>query len=302
MQNRIKVLLSAYNGEKYIAQQLDSIISQSLPPVEILVRDDGSSDGTVTILEKYASQGLITLVKGENAGFAKSFLSLVKLAGDADYYAFSDQDDIWLPDKLARAADALSKVNNDVPVLYFANYDQYDELMNFMSKGKPVPPKMTFTNSLLDCVPLGFNTVFNSTARKLTIEKMPEKTTGHDWWMYMLCTGLGKVIYDEKPTVKYRRHGTTVSNAGDTFFKQQVWRFKRFFLNGYFDKIHDQIVEFRDLYGDRLNKDDRKLIDLFSKSRLNPLTTARKIFSPVRYRQALADEVLIRIIILLGRI
>ena len=95
MDKKVNVLLSAYNGEKYIREQIESILEQSYKNIEIYVRDDGSKDGTLTILKEYEERGLIHLEAGKNVGFVKSFEWLIANGGEADYYAFSDQDDFW---------------------------------------------------------------------------------------------------------------------------------------------------------------------------------------------------------------
>ena len=93
---KVIILLSAYNGEKYIREQIKSIINQTYSEIKIYVRDDGSKDQTPQILKEFADEGMIKLYLGENIGFVKSFLWLVKNCENADYYAFADQDDVWL--------------------------------------------------------------------------------------------------------------------------------------------------------------------------------------------------------------
>ena len=222
MSKKVNVLLSAYNGEKYIKAQIDSILNQSYPNVELYVRDDGSKDGTLAIVREYEEKGLLHLEAGENVGFVKSFEWLIANGGEADYYAFSDQDDVWFEDKIKMAVEKLEHARENVPVLYFSNYDFYDGDLNFMAHRDGRTPNISFVNSLVDCVSLGFNSVFNRKAKDMVTEQMPEKSTGHDWWMYMVCAGMGEVIYDERPTVKYRRHNNNVSDGGDSFIKFQL--------------------------------------------------------------------------------
>lgn len=298
----VKVLLSSYNGEKYIGQQIDSILAQTYSNIEIYVRDDGSQDATLEVLKPYAERGQIYLEPGENVGFVKSFFALIAHAGAADYYAFCDQDDVWFENKIQMAVDMLEQEDASKPLLYFSNYDLYDGELNFMCHRDVKTPKISFRNSLVDCVSLGFNSVFNKKAYDITMEHIPEKTNGHDWWMYMLCVGLGKVVYDPRPTVKYRRHNANVSNAGDSFIKTQIWRFKKFFLNGYFKKIHEQIKEFDLLHGRKLSAEDQKVLALFTKDGFHPINTLKKVFYPKYYRQKLIDEIFIRAVLLIGRL
>ncbi|MGN0482393.1 MAG: glycosyltransferase family 2 protein [Lachnospiraceae bacterium] len=302
MEKKVKVLLSAYNGEAYIAQQIDSILAQTYPNVELYVRDDGSTDGTLQVLTPYEDRGQIHLERGKNLGFAKSFFTLIEHCGDADYFAFSDQDDVWFPDKLKMAVEKLEQTDETKPVLYFSNFDYYDGDLNFLYHHDAKQPKISFRNSLVDCASLGFNSVFNRTAREMTIEKMPQKSTGHDWWMYMLCSGLGEVVYDSRPTVKYRRHEENVSGGEHHFIQFQIWRFKRFFLNHYFHKIHLQIQEFEKLHGTELSKEHQKEIAMFTKDGFHPLTALKKVCYPKYFRQHMIDEIFIRIIFLIGQL
>lgn len=299
---KVKVLLSAYNGEQYIAEQIDSILNQTYPNIELYVRDDGSKDGTIKVLEPYVIAGKIHLEKGENVGFIKSFFWLIENCGDADFYSFADQDDVWFENKVELAVNTMQEQPESVPVLYYTNYDLYDGELNFKEHRPGKEPKTCFRNSLVDCVPLGFNTMFNRKACELTLQYYPYKSCGHDWSMYMLCAGLGKVIYDERATVKYRRHDYNVSNAGDSFLKQQIWRFKKFFVNNYFATIHEQIKEYKSYHYDALSKEDKKVLDLFSVDGFHPLITLKKVFYPHYYRQKWTDELMIRLVILIGRL
>ena len=111
---KVCVLISTYNGERFLEEQIASIIAQKGVEVDILVRDDGSSDMTCSLLERWQKEGKLKWYKGENLGFARSFMNLLKTASGYDYYAFCDQDDIWLEDKLQRAVTALEKIEDKV--------------------------------------------------------------------------------------------------------------------------------------------------------------------------------------------
>lgn len=299
---KVIVLLSSYNGEKYIEEQLESIFAQTYPNIDIYVRDDGSKDGTVAILQQYADTGKIRFEKGENVGFIKSFEWLVVNSEPADYYAFCDQDDVWFADKIERAVTMLENEAQNIPVLYFSNYDFYDEKLNYIGEKRFVNPNLSFLNSLVDCVPLGFNSVFNYTAKAMFEAEVPEKSSGHDWWMYMMCAGLGKVIHDEHSTVKYRRTGNNVSDGGADFWKFQIWRFKKFFLNDYFPVVHEHIKEFGKIYHDRLSSENQKYVDMLSMDGFHPLNQLKKTFYPKKMRQGAIDEIFIRIIFLIGKL
>jgi len=301
-EKKVKVLLSAYNGEKYICDQIDSILAQSYKNIEIYVRDDGSTDKTLEQLKTYTGNNRIHLLKGENVGFIHSFLELVKTSGDADYFAYSDQDDVWMPGKIRMAVDALEAQDNSLPLLYFSNYDFYDGNMNFQEHGKApsIPP--SFHNALVDCMPLGINSVFNKKACDSIRKNVPDKCCGHDWWTYILCAGTGKVIYENKPTVKYRRHEKNVSAGGMSFIKFQIWRFKKFFMNDYFKNVREQTKEFARLYGKGLKPEDKKLLVLFLNETYSFKNAVKRALYPKRFRRSFVDECLVRFLFLIGKL
>lgn len=304
-EKKIKVLLSAYNGEEYIEEQVDSILNQTYQNMELYIRDDGSADGTLAVLQKYRQDSRIHVIAGENVGFIDSFFSLVSQCGEADYYAFSDQDDVWFPEKLAMAVEKLEPEENkhpQEPLLYFSNYDFYDGDMNFRAHAKPITQQPTFRNALVECMSLGFNSVFNKAAHDILCENIPKHSCGHDWWTYMVCVGLGKVIYDDRPTVCYRRNGKNVSPGGMSFFKFQVWRFKKFFKNHYFRNVRRQLREYRSFYGDRLSPENQRLLELFCQEHYSLGNAMRKAFYPKRYRTVWTDEIMVRMIFLIGQL
>ena len=103
---KVTILMSTYNGEKYLEEQIDSLLNQTYKNISILIRDDGSKDNTVHIIkEKKKSNDNITLIEGKNVGFIKSFLELINLAEKSDYYAYCDQDDVWMEEKIQRAVE-----------------------------------------------------------------------------------------------------------------------------------------------------------------------------------------------------
>ncbi len=297
---KVIVLMSTYNGEKYVSEQIDSILSQTYSNIEILVRDDGSKDKTVEILKKYEKENKIQLIQGENVGFIKSFFSLIKEAGEADYYAFSDQDDVWFENKIEKAVSLLEKEEKNIPILYFAAYDFYNANMEFTGHGGIYKKGPSFRNSLVDCITLGINCVMNKKAVEMMKQDIPQNSCGHDWWTYMLCSGLGKVIYDTTPVLKYRRHDNNVSAGGMNFIKFQIWRIKKFFVNGYFKNVKEQLKEYETLYGNKLSKENQKLLKLFTNTSFG--NWFKKVFYPKMFRQKLTDEILLRIIFVIGKL
>lgn len=303
----VTVIMSAYNGEQFIREQIDSILNQTYKNVTLYVRDDGSTDRTRQILETYASERKLIYEKGKNRGFIRSFLLALKHCPEADYYAWCDQDDVWMPDKIERAVKILeNQAGKERPALYFTDYDFYDEHMRYTGHGLVHKLGPSFANSLMDCISLGFNSVFNEHARKMMLQNLPRHSCGHDWWTYMICAAFGEVIYDRGYiSVKYRRLSTSVSPGGLDFVKQQIWRFKKFFINDYFADIRMQLREYAHIYLPELEKNDPKkarLLRLFSFSQNTPLRVICKVLYPVRFRQVILEEIMIRTLFLMGKL
>lgn len=265
---RVTALISTYNGEKFLRQQLDSLLAQQLPPnaqLNILVRDDGSTDATLDILEEYSKkyEDVISYYKGENLKPAKSFLHLLKNCPYSDYYAFCDQDDVWNPDKIAIAINALqAEANQDIPLLYCSNVMVSDAELNPIGVMNSSKMYADFAHVLIYVLSNGCTQVFNNHARDELINYDMDKNLVimHDRLAELIIAILGKIIYDENPTMLYRQHGNNVVGEQSigrlrSFFK----RVKRFF--GSSNSIRsDRCRMFLELYGDRLNDKQRRLL------------------------------------------
>lgn len=299
---KVAVVLSTYNGEKYIKNQLDSILNQTYKNIEIYVRDDGSKDNTVEILKEYEKRGNIKLYPKENVGFIKSFFDCLSFCDNADYYAFCDQDDEWFEDKIERAVKKLNERNKEIPLLYFADYDFYDDNMQFISSSKSHKYGPSFRNAIVDCITLGINTVINKTTRDLMVNSGIQKSCGHDWTAYMICSSMGEVIYEKVSTLKYRRTGKNVSPGGKGFFAFQIWRIKKFFVNDYFSNVREELIEFEELFGNKLSEEDKKLLSMFTNKKYCFVNSIKKFFYPKRFRQKTIDELMLRFIFLIGKL
>lgn len=211
---KVVVLMSTYNGEKYIREQIDSILSQTGEfDLELWVRDDGSKDATQDILQEYAQQGKLQWYTGENLGAAHSFMDLVLKCKEYDYYAFADQDDYWMPNKVQTGVKALTKIDNRIPALYFANAELVGPSLE--SQGRNVyvsTPRTDFETLCCAGGYLGCTMIFNSAlAKKIQNKPIPGKLLMHDFYIAVLCSALdGNIIYDSIPYMKYRQHGNNV--------------------------------------------------------------------------------------------
>ena len=209
---KIAVLMSTYNGEVYIEQQIESILTQQCDAqITLLVRDDGSSDSTLDILRRYSDAGKLQWYTGENLRSAKSFLDLVKNCPPHDYYAFCDQDDIWYPDKLDAAIRLLNGL--DGPAMTYANARLVDSKLNPIGRNvyTRVPP-LDYYSVLCGGGILGCTLVFNhSLAQLIQTYGIPEKLIMHDYYCGILCTLFDGVIkFDLQPHMDYRQHENNV--------------------------------------------------------------------------------------------
>ena len=208
--NRVEVLMSTYNAMKFGAAQLSSILAQAGVRVQLRVRDDGSSDGTQQWLDAEAAKRHLVWWQGENLKPARSFMELLEKADEeVEFYAFADQDDIWLSDKLNAAVACMEK-SGDAPALYFSRTQPVNEQM------EPLPaltftPRVTFGEALMCHVATGHTMVMNAALRRVVLQYRPDFLPMHDMWVYLVALAVGaKVYYDEKPHVHYRQHSENV--------------------------------------------------------------------------------------------
>jgi glycosyltransferase involved in cell wall biosynthesis len=300
----VNVLLATYNGSKFLREQLDSIGSQTLPVARITVRDDGSTDSTLSVLEEWAAgRPNVRLLRGPRLGFAKNFFALLTSPDqESDFFAFSDQDDVWLPDKIERAVRALGEGDADEPSLYCSRLELVDENLKHLSFSR-VPRRIDFANALVENVATGCTMVLNRAARDLISERLPEKAVFHDWWCYLAIAALGKVIFDETPRIKYRQHannqvGATASRV--KFFKRRLERFFRH--AGGVQPRSDQAQEFNRCCGALLVGRDKEILDRFLSVRGNIRERITYSAAMDVWRQSWFDTTLLRVMIVMGRV
>ena len=296
---KVAVLLSTYNGEKYVGAQIHSILTQSYKNLVLVVRDDGSSDKTVKIVKEYMENyNNIKLVEGKNLGFIKSFFELLKLE-QADYYAFADQDDVWLPDKIAFAVKSLDKLDNSKPNMAFSNSDYYDVDMKLIKEGEK-GKTFSFTNSLYECVTQGMTMVINQKTKDTVLDYMPERVFFHDWWVYMICSGMGNVAYDDVTTVKYRRDGKNATAEGENFIKLLIWRIKNLFGKDGLLDIRIQQSEYKKLFYNKLSDENKEILDRFVREKYSLGGAIKKATYKGQIRRSKAADFVVRVMFVLG--
>lgn len=202
---KVSVLLSTYNGHKYLKELVDSILSQEDVQVLLQVRDDGSSDDTIDILKSYNDER-ICITAGTNLKPAKSFLKLLKDCKDSDYYAYCDQDDVWYPNKLKTAISELERFNE--PALFISTYDVVNEnLEKMFTYDMKFEEELRLQDTLIYRAPSACNMVFNHKLRNIINRSNPEFVRMHDFWTLLVAESHScKIVTCNQPLIKYRQH------------------------------------------------------------------------------------------------
>lgn len=270
MMSKVLVLLSTYNGEKFLKEQLDSILSQKHVDVYLLIRDDGSRDATRDIIQEYVAQNkYVEWLAGDNVGFVRSFTSLLESAVNfeyqPDFYAFADQDDIWMPDKLYQACLSLKAKDDSKPNLFTSNSLLIDGVGNGIGVFHQVEPHYSKGNILIYCTEQGCSMTFNRKALELFIQK-PPKIAFHDRYMYMICSFFGSVSYCHRPLFYYRLHGHNTLGLGEVketnkgIFSKACHLLKFLVSNQQESNHRIMAQEFYENYGEALSEEDSQII------------------------------------------
>ncbi len=233
---RIAILLSTFNGERYIGEQLGSIAAQAGDfEKRVIIRDDGSDDGTFGIIDQWRGELDIEVIRGKNLGPEKSFRELVVHSGGYDFYAFCDQDDIWDEDKLEVGVKRLLErgVGDEVPQLFFSNA-RFVNADNTVVLGcyNVSAPILEPSNVMVWNPAIGCSMLFNSAARDLFAAVPSTGNFMHDKLMLMLCLIQGVVCYDHEARMSYRQHSANVAGKEGDFSKRIRQAFGSWFKSG----------------------------------------------------------------------
>lgn len=300
--NQVNVLISTYNGKSYLLEQLESLYQQTHSNIKIIVRDDGSIDSTLKLLQDQASHNkLILHTSDTNLGPAASFFRLLETSGDAGFYAFCDQDDIWDPDKVEVAVSAISKFSPELPVMYFSRLTYVDSENNFI-KFSPIPKALGFGNALVENVATGCTVVMNKAARDLIVKNLPTQCLMHDSWCYLLVSCLGELVFDSKSHIHYRQHSSNAIGASTSVLQTIHRRLKRFQLakSGIF-RFSNQAENFLNLYSNLIPENKRLLLQQFVDAKQSFKGRVILALSQEIWRQNTIDNFILRLLILINR-
>ena len=304
MKDRVHILLATYNGSEFLRDQLQSIESQTLPFARITVRDDGSTDDTVSQIESWAAgRPNVCLLRGPQLGVARNFFELLANADEGcKYFAFCDQDDVWSPHKLARAVAAIRGYEPGGPVMYCSRVEFVDEKLQHLGLSK-VPKMPSFFNALVENIAMGCTVVLNAEARTVIVRNLPAQALMHDWWCYLVVSAFGKVAYDATPSVKYRLHGGNAVGAATCKtedFRRRITRFLEYDIDA--PRLVDQAEEFGRSFGALLDPSRRETLRRFLAVRGNVWCRAAYSARMDVWRQSRVDTTILRTMILIGRV
>lgn len=308
---KVQVLLSTYNGEQYIEEQIESLLTQESVDLHILIRDDGSTDQTVNKLHHYSNlyPDKITVLTAPNIGVVASYFELLEVCSDQyDFYAFCDQDDVWDRDKIIQAVRLLQSTSKDEALMYCSPTRMVTENLSYLSTWPQPPPRpLTLYNSLIENVAVGCTTVLNRTAVKLIKNNFPSTVPNvimHDWWAYVIVSAFGQVIFDSNSFIQYRQHSHNVLGGQvDNWLGKWKKRLRRFLKGQNHHILSRQAREFFTCYHSMLSAEQRvqiqRFLDVLDRSMLHRMWYA---FQTPFYRQVFTDNLIYKFVYIAGKV
>lgn len=298
----LNILISTYNGENFIEEQLDSIFSQTYQDFHVYIRDDGSVDNTVTIISNYINKHTlsehITMVAGNNIGFCPSFFELLYMAKDGDYWAFCDQDDVWLPDKLRLAVQWMEgKENQEIPLLYHSGFQLGNADLSEKTLYRPREFNYCFSNSITSNLFFGFAITINRSLYERLLLANPKEIKYHDWFAAMITAAFGYYHSSHQVGAIHRQHK---DNSSPLFFIKKLPHGFRLLKGDMFYTRNAR--EFMRLFGDDLAESDRELLSWFLNDRYSFKIACKKAFYPHRWNPQLPVELVLRGLMLIGKV
>ena len=304
----IAVLLSSYNGEKYILQQIDSILNQKLThgQLDLYVRDDGSTDQTINILVKRREQDKrVHIIKGDNIGYIASFFNLMYLMKEQgsqyDYYSLADQDDVWDEDKLQCAVNCIEKNEGENPFLYQSTTRITDEKLNYIKKDAIQKRSITVFNTMIQTFSAGHTYVFNKNLLNSIDRDIDNKNLyGHDAYLTNLAVIRGKIYFDNVAHNDYRQHGNNQLGTNDSGLTGWLKIKLKRVIHGDGIQYTKQIKYFLELFNSDLSISEKKEIEKFLSSNSTLIHRISYAFSTKMYRQQFLETLAFKLLYIFG--
>lgn len=273
--HEVDILISTYNGGAYLAELLASLLGQSFTDWRLIARDDGSSDDTVEILKEFAKahRDKVTIVRDTRKRLrpCQSFAHLLEKS-KADYAMFCDQDDLWLPEKIAvtlKAMKGLEERYKGFPLLVHTDMKVADSALKVIAKSfwrfQHLDPAMKrFNNLLVFNNVTGCTMMINAKLREMALP-LPKAAILHDWWLAIVASAFGRIEYVRTPTVLYRQHGSNETGAVKYSLNYFASRLKDLDKTaGLLKRIVGQAKAFADRYAETLSDDKLEVVMGFS--------------------------------------
>ena len=265
---KVNILMSTYNGQQFLAEQIRSIQEQSYTDWTLFIRDDGSSDNTKEILKDFEHQDsrihLIDSDKSDNLGVIKSFHKLVN-HDRADYYFFSDQDDVWLPNKLELSLKEAQYYLADLPLMVYMDLKVVNQDLKIMTESMVKSQSHHANTELVQ--ELTENTVTGGVAMiNHALAEMWQETDDilmHDWYLALLASAFGNLVFIDQPGELYRQHSDNVLGARTLSKRFKKWIRPHILFAVYWDLIKNSQKQARHLLQMPLSQSNRELIEAF---------------------------------------
>lgn len=297
---RCVVLMSTYNGARFVGEQIRSILAQLPDEGILLVRDDGSTDATKESIAQF-DDPRIELVCGSNLGFARSFFELMRMAPRGrDMYMLADQDDIWLQDKISRAWSQVCHYRQR-PFLYCAVPQLVDVALRPIGLGRQSAACVTLLNALVENQVTGCTVAMNESLLDFALpdEQSLSDIHFHDWWLYVVAVAFGTVYCDSTPTILYRQHDGNYMGYGAGL--KRYWKMLTYLRRkNWLASMLSQATAFRRMHGGALSRMQLNALNAL----LTPSGQLRRwemVCATRRHRQGLGGELLLRALLICDR-
>lgn len=272
----IAIVMATYNGEKYVREQIDSILASNYQDIELFIYDDGSKDDTVSILREYEQryrEKLHIYQNETNLGHLMNFMRALSET-TADYVMFSDQDDVWNSNKAAvtikRMKHMEAQLGKEIPLAVFTDAVVVDQELNvrnrsFFCSGHLNPYRTDLPHLLMENKLIGCTVMVNAALRRVLLSRpLPRQARFHDWWLALIAASYGKIGFIREGTLLYRQHGENV--VGDSGFvsyvKNRLMGLQK--QREALEALYLQAEEFLELYGDTLPEKSLEIIRNFA--------------------------------------
>jgi hypothetical protein len=295
------ILLSTFNGERFLCAMLNSLANQRGAKPLVYWRDDGSSDATVEVVRRYCQYINVREVSSDaRLGPCASFLALLRAA--APHHAsfhFADQDDVWEPEKVAHARHVVTR--SETPTLFHCRQRLIDCNNRPLRLSRLSGPG-SFRNSMCENIAVGCTVALNQAAARLVSKGIPNHALMHDWWAYLVVSAVGRIEYDSKPWIQYRQHSQNVVGGSQGFVQDWFKRVGRHMSRSANTASRiGQLLDLLDIHGDMLTYEQRSQVESLVAGKTSLSHRLKNCISPPATRQGWVDQLLLRAILLTNR-